>query len=108
MSSQAKILFVLHVPPPVHGSSIVGEFIKKSSLINIGSGQEYTIKKFAKIINNITSANKVLKFNKKYPDGTKRKVLDLTYIKTLGWKPKISLENGLKNTIRWYKSNYIK
>lgn len=34
MSSQAKILFVLHVPPPVHGSSIVGEFIKKSSLIN--------------------------------------------------------------------------
>ena len=82
------------------------KIIKENSLINIGSGQEYTIKDFAKIINNITSANKILKFNRKYPDGTKRKVLDTTYIKKLGWKPKISLKNGLRNTIKWYQLNY--
>ena len=84
------------------------KIIKKSSLINVGTGQEYTIKNFAKIINKITGANKVLKFNKRYPDGTKRKKLDLTYIKRLGWRPKIRLESGLKNTIKWYQSNYLK
>ena len=80
--------------------------IKENSLINVGLGQEFTIKEFAKIINKITNTNKLLKFNRKFPDGTKRKVLDLTYIKKLGWKSKISLKDGLKSTIKWYQSNY--
>ena len=80
--------------------------IKSNSLINIGSGQEYTIKEFAKIINKITLSKKKLEFNKKYPDGTKRKILDISFIKKLGWKSKINLTDGLRNTIGWYKSNY--
>ena len=79
--------------------------IKLNSLINIGSGQEYTIKEFSKIINKITLSKKKLKFNRKYPDGTKRKILDTSFIKKLGWKSKINLTDGLKNTIEWYKSN---
>ena len=46
-----------------------------------------------------------LKFNKRYPDGTKRKILDNTILKKFGWKPKISLKNGLENTIKWYVEN---
>ncbi len=81
-------------------------FIKLDSLINVGSGQEFKIKKFAQIINKITSSNKKLKFNRNFPDGTKRKVLDISIIKKLGWKPKINLINGLEQTIHWYQSNY--
>ena len=79
--------------------------IKKNSLINVGSGHELTIKNFAKLINSLTESNKKLKFNKKYPDGTKRKILDLTNIRKLGWKPKISIQEGLLNTIKWYINN---
>ena len=83
-------------------------YIEKSPIINIGSGQEFTIKKFAKIISKILENKNNLKFNKNYPDGTMRKILDNTIIKKLGWLPKINLNNGLTQTIKWYKSNYIK
>ena len=76
--------------------------LNKNSLINVGSGQEFTIREFANLINNLTSSNKILKFNKKYPDGTKRKVLDIRVMSKLGWKSKISLKKGLKDTINWY------
>ena len=81
------------------------KLIKNNSLINIGSGQEYSITQFAKIINAILSTKKRLIFNQKYPDGTKRKILDLSIMNKLGWKSKISLKEGLKNTIDWYKKN---
>ena len=81
--------------------------IKKSSVINIGSGQEFTIKNFAKIISKILDNKNNLKFNKKYPDGTMRKILDNSIIKKLGWSPKINLNNGLTQTINWYRNNYI-
>ena len=48
-----------------------------------------------------------LKYNKKYPDGTMRKILDNKVIKSLGWEPRISLEEGLSKTIKWYKENYL-
>ena len=82
--------------------------IKKTSVINIGSGQEFTIKKFAKIIGKILDNKNNLKFNKKYPDGTMRKILDNSIIKNLGWSPGINLNNGLIQTINWYKNNYTK
>ena len=82
------------------------KIIKDNSLINVGSGQEFQIKKFAEIINKLTFSNKKLKFNKKFPDGTKRKILDISIIKKIGWKSEINLYDGLKNTISWYKANY--
>jgi GDP-L-fucose synthase len=51
-------------------------------------------------------AKKKLKFNKKFPDGTKRKVLDISIIRKLGWRSKIKLSEGLRSTINWYKLNY--
>ena len=75
-------------------------------MINVGSGNEYSVKRYAQIINKLSNSNKKLKFNKKFPDGTKRKVLDNLIMKKLGWKPITSLENGLITTIAWYNSNY--
>ena len=77
-------------------------YLKKSSVINVGSDKEYTIKQIASIIAKVTGNKSKLKFNKNYPDGTLRKILDNRIIKKLGWKSKVSLEDGLKKTLDWY------
>ena len=81
------------------------DFLKKNCVINVGSSQELTIKKFAELISRLTLGKFKLRFNKRYPDGTKRKILDNTLLKKLGWKPKISIHDGLSNTINWYVKN---
>jgi len=101
----SAIFFILK--KKIYNNKNLNNYIKNNSLINVGSGQEYTIKEFANIIKKLTKSNKKLKFNKSYPDGTKRKILDISILKKLGWKPRISLQQGLKSTIIWYKKNYI-
>ena len=80
--------------------------LKKTSLINIGSGNEYSIKQFASKIIKIVNGKLKLKFNKKFPDGTLRKVLDTKFINKLGWRSNIKLDKGLKYTIEWYVNEY--
>ena len=79
--------------------------LKKTSHINIGVNKEYTIKQFAKIIGKLFNKKINLKFNKSYPDGTPRKLLDSSIIYGMGWKPIISTEEGLRKTVEWYKKN---
>jgi len=80
-------------------------YLKTESVINIGSDNEYSIKKIAQIIAKTTNNKSKLKFNRKYPDGTPRKILDNRIIKKLGWKPKVSLSEGLNKTLDWYYRN---
>jgi GDP-L-fucose synthase len=80
--------------------------LKKLPIINIGSNFEYSIKQYALIIKNLVSSNIKLKFNKKFPDGTPRKLLNSSKIRKLGWKPKIDVITGLKSTIEWYYKNH--
>ena len=82
------------------------KLIKKSSVINVGSGNEHSIANFAKIICKLLSNKNKLNFNQNYPDGTMRKILDCTRIRSLGWRPKIKIKQGLLATINWYKDNY--
>jgi len=81
-------------------------YLKKTSLINIGSGNEYSVKQFASKIIQIVNGKLKLKFNKKFPDGTLRKVLDTKFINKLGWRSNIKLDKGLKYTIDWYVNEY--
>jgi len=81
--------------------------LKKTSLINVGSGKEYLIKDIAKIICKIENNKTKLYFNTNYPDGTKRKVVDTKILRNLGWSTKVSLAEGLSKTIEWYKKNYL-
>lgn len=81
------------------------KFLETKCVINVGFGREFTIKKFAQLISKIISKKIKLKFNKKYPDGTKRKILNNAILKKMGWKPKISVEEGLRETINWYKNS---
>ena len=79
--------------------------IKKNSYINVGSNEEYTIRQYAHMIAKLFPKKINLKFNKKYPDGTPRKLLNSQIIRKLGWVPKTSLEEGLLKTYNWYLKN---
>ena len=72
-------------------------------LINVGSGDELTIKNLGKLIASEVGFNGKILFDKKMPDGMLRKRLDLSKIKKMGFKNKISLKKGIKMTIRDYK-----
>ena len=71
------------------------------SLINIGTGKDLTITNYAKLILKVLKVNAKIKYNKNKPDGTPRKLLDITLAKKFGWKPKIELEDGI---LRAYES----
>ena len=73
--------------------------------INIGSGEEVSIEKLAKIIAKISDFNGVLEFNPGMLDGAKRKLLDISAINKLGWKSSVSLEDGIQNTYQWFEAN---
>jgi GDP-L-fucose synthase len=72
-------------------------------LINIGSGKDIKVKELAMLISEIIEFKGKLIFNKSKPDGTPRKLLDVSKINTLGWKAKISLKDGIIKTFDWYK-----
>jgi GDP-L-fucose synthase len=71
--------------------------------LNIGTGEDIAIKDLAETIAKIMGFKGKIVFNRNYPDGTMRKVLDVSKIKNLGWRPQISLGQGLKKTIESYK-----
>jgi len=75
------------------------------SHINIGTGKDITIKHIAQTIKKVVEFDGGIIFNTNMPDGTKRKLLDVSKILNLGWSYKISLEYGLNETYQWFKAN---
>ncbi|WP_368671286.1 GDP-L-fucose synthase [Marinobacterium sedimentorum] len=74
------------------------------SHINIGSGQEVSIRELAQSIARIAGFNGRLVFDTSRPDGTPRKLLDISRVQALGWQPSIELETGLKALYRWFEA----
>ena len=71
-------------------------------LVNIGWGEDQTIKELAETICEVVGYHGKLRFDPTRPDGTPRKVLDVSRLKALGWQPKITLREGLQQVYRWY------
>lgn len=78
------------------------ENYKGNSFINIGIGEDYTIRQLSETIQKVVGFEGELFFDTSKPDGMFRKVLDVTNMKDLGWTSKYSLEEGLKLTYDWY------
>ena len=74
------------------------------SHINIGSGEEISIKDLAILIKEVVDFHGDLIFNRNMPDGMKRKLLDTSRLNKLGWRSQISLNDGIKSVYSWYKS----
>jgi GDP-L-fucose synthase len=74
--------------------------------INIGTGTDISIKELAEIIVKISGFKGDVKWNMEVPDGTYRKMLNVTKLNSLGWKSKISLNEGVESTYKWFVQNY--
>ena len=76
-----------------------------SKQINVGSGHEVSIKDLATKISAVVGFTGEIIWDSSKPDGTPRKVLDSSKITKLGWKPLISLDQGIASTVEWYLQN---
>ena len=74
-----------------------------SEIINVGTGEDVSIKELAGIVSNVVGHPGQTVWDTSKPNGTPRKLLDVSKIKSLGWQPKISLEEGIETTYGWYK-----
>lgn len=75
--------------------------------VNVGSGNEVTIKNLAELVKEVVGFEGELKWDPTKPDGTPRKLMDSSKLANMGWKPKISLRDGLVGTYKWYVENYL-
>lgn len=73
-----------------------------SEIINIGVGEDISISDLAKLISSLVGYTGSITYDSTKPDGTPRKLLDVSKIKSLGWAAKTPLEDGIKETIEWY------
>lgn len=73
--------------------------------INIGTGEDISIRDLADMIARVVGYKGRIAFDASRPDGTPRKVLDIARAKRLGWRPRIGLEDGIKQTYEWYRES---
>jgi GDP-L-fucose synthase len=73
--------------------------------LNIGTGEDLTIKELATLIAKNSGFTGEIKWDSSKPDGTPRKVLDVSRLKSLNWQPRVSLEDGIRETINWFRDN---
>jgi GDP-L-fucose synthase len=95
----------LHVDDLAKAILICLEKYDSDQHINIGSGEDLSIKELALKVSKAAGFTGEVIWDSTKPDGTPRKVLDVTKIKNLGWKPSISLDEGIIQTIQWYQEN---
>lgn len=96
----------LHVDDMADGCVFLMENYDGLEHVNIGTGSELTIKELAEMIKEIVGYNGELKFNSDKPDGTPRKLLDVSKLESLGWKYNVELKDGIKSSYEWFKENY--
>jgi len=97
-------LFVLDLPRDRYNANT----LPMLSHINVGTGQEVTIAELAESIAQITGFSGKIVFDATKPDGTPRKLMDVTRLRNMGWSAKIDLHEGLKDTYRWYQKSVVR
>lgn len=96
----------LHVDDMADGCVFLMENYDGEEHVNIGTGKEVSIRELAETIKEIVGFTGELKFNTDKPDGTPRKLLDVSKLESLGWKYKVELKDGIKSAYEWFRENY--
>ncbi len=92
----------LHVDDAADGMIFLMKHYSSEEIVNLGTGREVTIAELAKFVCRIVGFRGSIHFDRSKPDGTPRKVVDIARLAAIGWQAKISLEDGLEGTYRWY------
>jgi len=95
----------LHVDDLADACVFLLERYDGSQFVNIGAGEDLTIKELAEMIRSIVGFEGEIHWDITRPDGTPRKLLDVSRMRTMGWKAAISLKRGIEDTLRWYLEN---
>ena len=94
----------LHVDDLAKAVVVASEKYDSSLHLNVGTGEDLSIQDLAAVVAKSAGFTGEIEWDPSKPDGTPRKVLDVSRIRALGWKPGITLEEGIASTIAWYKA----
>jgi len=97
----------LHVDDLAEACYICMQTYNESEHINVGTGEDVTIKELSETIVDIVGFSGKIDWDTSKPNGTPRKVLNVDKIKSLGWNPKVNLKDGIQKTYQWYKKNML-
>jgi GDP-L-fucose synthase len=106
-SGQPKREF-LHVDDLAKACRFLIENYDSPEIVNVGYGEDVTIRELAEMICEVVGFEGKLEFDPTKPDGTPRKLMDVSKIKGLGWSPQIPLREGIAQTYQWYLDNVVK
>jgi GDP-L-fucose synthase len=95
----------LHVDDFADACVFLMQNYDEKNFVNIGQGKDISIRSLAELIKHITGFNGKIAFDATKPDGTPRKLMDISKLKSLGWKPKIELEKGVESVYKDYVLN---
>jgi GDP-L-fucose synthase len=95
----------LHVDDLAEACYVCMQHYDESEHINVGTGEDMTIKQLAKTISEVVGFMGDIEWDISKPNGTPRKVLNVDKIKSLGWEPKISLKDGIEKTYKHFLEN---
>jgi GDP-L-fucose synthase len=96
----------LHTHDLAEAVLLASEKYDSEEHVNVGTGKDLSIKELANLVAKKAGFAGEIEWDASKPDGTPRKVLDVTRLRALGWEPRISLEAGIAETIQWFESNY--
>ena len=92
----------LHTDDLAEALLFLMESYDDSAIVNVGCGEDQTIRELAETIQKVVGFSGGLEFDSSYPNGTPQKILDISKINSLGWKPRIPLKEGLHQVYQWY------
>ena len=95
----------LHVDDLAQACLFLMEKYDSPEIINVGSGEDITIRGLAELIGQVVGYTGQIEWDTTKPDGTPRKLLDVSKLEKLGWKASISLEEGIRSTYQWWLAN---
>lgn len=96
----------LHVDDMADACVFLMETYEGNDFFNVGTGKELTIGELAEIIKGVVGFKGKLKFDSSKPDGTPRKLLDVSRLKEAGWKYSVELKDGVRGSYEWFRENY--
>jgi GDP-L-fucose synthase len=95
----------LHVDDMASACVHLMETYSDPSIVNIGTGVDVSIKELAEIVKEVVGYQGEIIWDTSKPDGTPRKLLDVSKLHSLGWKHSIEIADGVRSTYEWYKNN---